>query len=315
MFLQTFQKAVLVSIISVKRLFLKMQVLYAILFIMTYKLNQDLIENLFAVIRQNGGTHDHPSPLEALYRLRLVFLGKNLNQLKSNQNTLSNQVEEDFVMAKMFRKRKNCKRAGTIDSTVDALSDVDDDEPWQFVTTDRTLEEEDGAEYLAGFIARGVIKEFPDLANHTYKLHDESKDQLNEENYVQDLSYGGLMQPTEKWQNVFNQMDSYFNHIHNNVGPTTEKIGFQKTKNVQKRSIALIQNQFPDVPEKIVRAYANKRINVRVRHMQKRLQEKKIHKHKFEPKKKKGKENSLKQQKERNPAIAKNERKLKHIMN
>lgn len=111
-FLQIFQKAVLVSITSVKKLFVKMLKQYEISFIMTYKLNQDLIENLFAVLRQNGGTHDHPAPLKALQRLRLVFLGKNLNQLKSHQNTINNQVNEDFIMAKLFRKKTQRLPAG-----------------------------------------------------------------------------------------------------------------------------------------------------------------------------------------------------------
>lgn len=65
-----------------------MQLHHDACFIMGYKLNQDFLENLFAMVRLNGGSHDHPTPLQALDRLRLIILGKSLtSQLKRNQNT------------------------------------------------------------------------------------------------------------------------------------------------------------------------------------------------------------------------------------
>lgn len=292
-----------------------MQTQYGVLFIMTYKLNQDFIENLFAILRLNGGTHDHPSPLKALDRLRLVFLGKSLGQLKRNQNTENNLIEEEFVMSRIYRKKKNSsENAGT----TDCVYEDDDDEPWQFVPRERTLEEVDGTEYAAGYVARGLLKEFPDLANYTHSLEQEAEG-VYSENYVQDLSYGGLLQPTESWNNVCNQMNSYFDHIHNKVGPSfTEEVGFRNTKDVQKRSITLMQKQFPDVPEKVIKKYVKNRINIRVKHLKKRLDEKKIHKHKFESKKKPSrKESSTNKQylKERDAALRQNTRKLKHIIN
>lgn len=293
-----------------------MQTQYGVLFIMTYKLNQDFVENLFAILRLNGGTHDHPSPLKALDRLRLVFLGKNLSQLKRNQNTLNNLVDEEFVMARIYRKKKN---SITKVGTPDDLDEDEDDEPWQFVPRERTLEEADGAEYVAGYVARGLLNEFPNLANYTHSLQHGVEEGMCSENYVQDLSYGGLLQPTESWSNVCNQMNAYFDHIHNKVGPSsTEEIGFRNPKDVQTRSITLMQKQFPEVSEKIIKKFVNNRINIRVRHLKKRLDEKKIHNHKFARKKQqRGKENTSDKDyhKERNAILRQNSRKLKHIIN
>lgn len=315
-----FQKAILISIASTKKLFLRMQEQYGVIFIMTYKLNQDFIENLFAIIRLNGGTHDHPSPLKALDRLRLIFLGKNVPNLKRNKNTEDNQVDEDFIMARLFRKKMNVNTKRKNEDNLNDVDSDDDDEPWQFVPRESSLEEADGGEYFAGFVARGLLKNFPDLANYTHTLQNEDQDDSRPENYVQDLSYGGLLQPTDSWNNVCSQMDSFFNHVNNKSEPTTEDrsiIGFRDPTNVQQRSISRLHKQFPEVPQKIIKKYVDSRINIRVRHLKKRLEESKIHENKIRKKRRhRGKENAGEAyKKERTPAIRQNSRKLNHIIN
>lgn len=37
-------------------------------YLLTRRINQDVIENFFGIIRAKGGLHDHPSPLEFKYR-------------------------------------------------------------------------------------------------------------------------------------------------------------------------------------------------------------------------------------------------------
>ncbi|KAJ8889436.1 hypothetical protein PR048_008935 [Dryococelus australis] len=41
-------------------------------YILTHCLNQDIIENLFSLYGIRGGLNDLPSPLDALYRLRMI---------------------------------------------------------------------------------------------------------------------------------------------------------------------------------------------------------------------------------------------------
>lgn len=83
--LQTFQKGCIVSIKSLKALLQDLKEKYSVNYIMTHRLNQDVIENLFSQIRTRGGLNDHPTPLDALHRLRILILGKNQCNIKNNQ--------------------------------------------------------------------------------------------------------------------------------------------------------------------------------------------------------------------------------------
>jgi hypothetical protein len=48
-----------------------------------------------------GGLNDHPTPLDALYRLRMIILGKGPGMVQSNLNT-EDKSEEDFIVAKVL---------------------------------------------------------------------------------------------------------------------------------------------------------------------------------------------------------------------
>lgn len=297
-----------------------MHIKFDIYFILTYKVNQDFLENLFAILRLNGGTHEHPSPLQALNRLRLAILGKNLqHHLKRNQNTENVSMEESFLLANLFRKRKG-DSVGIDHEAIAEETDVDEEDASMVVSKSRTLEEIDGTEYANGFIARSLLAEYPTLANKTHTVQDPSEEGMNKENYIQDLSYGGLLQPTDSWNSMANQMDACFNNIHNIAGISSnvpEEIGFRNTSDVEKRTIKTLKNQFPDVPDKIVRTYTTKRINIRVKHMKKRLQEQKIHKHKIGTRKAKKRQTDMpgnEADKERDALVGKNARKLKHFI-
>lgn len=59
---------------------------YNIEYVLTYRLNQDVLENFFGIIRSKGGLHDHPDRQEFKYRLRSYILGYNEGVLSSNAN-------------------------------------------------------------------------------------------------------------------------------------------------------------------------------------------------------------------------------------
>ncbi|KAH0821756.1 hypothetical protein GEV33_001035 [Tenebrio molitor] len=50
------------------------------------------------------GLNDHPTPLDALYRLRMIILGKGPGMVQSNLNT-EDKSEEDFIVAKLHKKK------------------------------------------------------------------------------------------------------------------------------------------------------------------------------------------------------------------
>lgn len=59
-------------------LFSEIKKRFAITYLITSRINNEAIENLFAQLRTSGGVNDYPTPLHALQRLRMIFLGKNM---------------------------------------------------------------------------------------------------------------------------------------------------------------------------------------------------------------------------------------------
>lgn len=303
--LQIFQKAILTSIQSVKRLLIKMRLDYGITFIMTFKLNQDFLENLFAMIRLNGGSNDHPSPLEALNRIRLIILGKSLTfPMSVNQNTeVNTDVQEHFVMSQIFRKKKEQKSDEAKES-----DEEDDIDAWTYQPKRRTLEEIDGQQYVYGYMAKSLMKTKEWCGQYTYQIEsspDESA--TGKENYVEDLSRGGLVQPSEEWTNVADQMEDYFNFIHNR-GPYNEEPAFRNSDNIFKRTMYKFSKKFPEVPREMMETFVKKRINIRVRHLKKQIQEKKTHRYKVL------KNNKKQTHTVQKAVLNKNQKKLKHFL-
>jgi hypothetical protein len=75
--LQIFQKGTIMPIESLKLLLRDMKTEFDdIQYLYTYKLNQDCLENFFFQLRCRG-PNEHPSPLEAMKRMRMIILGKN----------------------------------------------------------------------------------------------------------------------------------------------------------------------------------------------------------------------------------------------
>uniref|UniRef100_A0A182PWZ5 THAP-type domain-containing protein n=1 Tax=Anopheles epiroticus TaxID=199890 RepID=A0A182PWZ5_9DIPT len=97
--MQVFQKSVLMHITSLRLLYDDMKQKHNISYISTYKLNQDVLENFFSQLRQIGGVHDHPSPLNYMYRIRMMILAmqeiNNISQASDRDSEDSNAISSD----------------------------------------------------------------------------------------------------------------------------------------------------------------------------------------------------------------------------
>jgi len=98
--LQLFQKALLMNINGARKLLTIVQE-YGLKYLLTTKSNQDALENLFGQVRTRGGLNDHSSPLNALYRLRMIVLGKNPGVVLTSSNTNDENQEEFMVITKI----------------------------------------------------------------------------------------------------------------------------------------------------------------------------------------------------------------------
>lgn len=91
-------------------------------YILTSKLNQDSLENLFSLIRGSGGCNDHPKPMEFLYRMRLLVLGKNEN-VRKNCNT--RQTNDEFIVGRVLEATKVQGGKVANSSTLDKETEID----------------------------------------------------------------------------------------------------------------------------------------------------------------------------------------------
>ena len=66
-------------------------------FILTNRLNQDILENLFAYLRATGATHDHPSAFDIQRRMRLFILGKHSGIILSSGIDTEGPTEPNLI--------------------------------------------------------------------------------------------------------------------------------------------------------------------------------------------------------------------------
>lgn len=270
-----FQEGILISILSTKALYNDMISCYDnISFLLTKKLNQDALENFFGQIRTRGGLDDHPSPLSAIYRIRMIILGKSPGVVQSNSNYLP-PLDEEFVAPKVY---KSCEMKLTVEglkipptigtvvsSDGSSLSSADSDFQFKSVT------EKDGHIYLSGWICRKFRTKYPFLGNYTYQRK-ESPDLIDynfcENNIVQTLSHGGLMEPSKEWLRQSLKLEQHFLKCHKDGT-------FRYKENVSRRLTKYGVLKYPEFPKEIMLTYFKQRSIIRMRTLNTQMLEEK----------------------------------------
>ena len=296
--LQIFQKGILFSIISFKKLFVQMQEEFGVKFILGHKVNQDPVENLFAQVRVCGAI-THPTPLQATHKLRLITLGRNLQgHLKTGQNTIEFEDEDQFLITKIF---KSCFKSNNSDNIDISLSSISTISSVSSTMTNMTLTEDDAFRYVMGYLAKKFRGKYPELGSFTYK-------QAENENpdFVQMISYGGLTNPSEDFMSTAKKMEKMFRKIHlvnkdsdlkdkkvQKSAQNLRKIEFRHRNNVVKSTIQQMKPHFPDVEQDLLEAFVIQRVNIRTAHMNKQLQEDKYIK--FQERKRRSNEKAMKE--------------------
>lgn len=71
-------------------------------YIMTNRLNQDVLENLFGYIRAMGAAHDNPAAIDIRYRLRWYILGKHSSDVfTEGSNTKIQDTTDETCLTSM----------------------------------------------------------------------------------------------------------------------------------------------------------------------------------------------------------------------
>ena len=97
-----FQKGFLTSIRSLLGLLTDLTPL-KVKYILTARLNQDCLENVFSRIRGLGHFYDHPLPAEVKFRIRLLLVGANVSDIPlSNACPVVSDDDGTFLTSQLF---------------------------------------------------------------------------------------------------------------------------------------------------------------------------------------------------------------------
>lgn len=161
-------------------------------FILTRRLNQDVLENFFGVIRAKGGLHDHPNALEFKYRLRSYIMGRNEGAYSDYTNVEVVDTPDLPLSGQLIKK---------VNNKSDPLIAADSEEPeLEFKELDQLTY--DGLENLAGFLC--------------YKLKDpsiESDENTDYYTWVDHLSEGGLHKPSKTFLLKIQELEKIFRAV------------------------------------------------------------------------------------------------------
>jgi 87kDa Transposase len=265
-----FQNGILRSITSLRNLYADLFNKYEINYLLTYKLNQDALESFFGQIREKGGVYDHPSPMSALYRVRLIILGKVPVQPKQNTNVLADpdtQHNEEYVVGKIFKKTDT-----KIPS--DIFEDLLQNDPDSSLTSGTftsgshvsydSFIKNDGIEYIAGFIGKKYSSEFTETVGTVSAELGESEQQSS---WVHQLSRGGLFVPTEEFLDKCKRLEKKFNHYHGVEFKTKTRILTGLVEKLKKK----ISNE--DIEHLLIEKFIRMRVFFKIRALNQKIKD------------------------------------------
>ena len=95
-----FQSGITVSIKATMDLYRELKE-EGLSYLMTSRINQDSLENIFSTLRLMGGSNSHPSSVEAINRIRKLCVIKNVKSVVNNP-AVEISDEDSFVTADLF---------------------------------------------------------------------------------------------------------------------------------------------------------------------------------------------------------------------
>ena len=92
-----FQKGIVINSRSLLKLCETLANNYSLSYLLTRRLNQDVLEHFFSVVRQMGCSDDHPTPLSFQYPVKNYIIGKGMHNLSTNTNTVDDESTTSLV--------------------------------------------------------------------------------------------------------------------------------------------------------------------------------------------------------------------------
>lgn len=196
--LQSLQKALLMNINGTK-LLLQILMENNWKYLLSSRINQDALENLFSKSQSRGGFKEHPSPLNALHKLRMIILGKNIDIVSSSSN-ITDQNQYEFLVAATFNRlilmlKVNLKYLNIKKICPMILKQIRPLKMNHKLKNQKTTVKWQIVEHLAGWVAKKYKLKFPEIGSITAAKKSIA---TNEHDYlmpswINHLSYGGLI--------------------------------------------------------------------------------------------------------------------------
>nr|CAH7725047.1 unnamed protein product [Callosobruchus chinensis] len=283
-----FQKGIILNNRSISEMFSYLKEKYKIKYILTSRLNQDVLENFFSYIRGMGGPNEHPSPIDFKYRLRWYILGKNSSAIfTENRNTMET---DDSCLISVLQEGKQAEEICLTQTMLSKLvpperrEEKTDEEnlynPNGFVEpiyledeviSDALINLMDSFEikeqinmealrYVAGYVAYRFRNKYPTLGIPT-------KDFTTSEGHqwLDILSRGALLSPTEELWEVTKMMETIFYQM-NGSSLCKEKKIFH---NLAQKTLASLPDT--SVPFDVILCMCRTRVYIRLRDINRKI--------------------------------------------
>lgn len=265
-----FQKAWIMNIRSLRELYDDMHNKYNINHILTARLNQDYLENLFSQIRGINGFKNNPDAVEFMYRMKSIICNSNLNS--PNTSSVQQDAEESAMLSSKVLRTLMTSAPNTTPSSIqmnetqlNQLDEFDWDieliEPRAEDMTMSQRAEAGGLEYCAGFLAQKFRNDYPQLSTRGIG---ESRSPF----WVDFLTQGGLAEPSGFWYSAVKKFEEVFLILH-------PDLTVDKEEKVVQRFYELLRPFYEDlVPEVVLKTYSKFRTLMRIRYLNHQLEDK-----------------------------------------
>lgn len=292
-----FQKGILLTNLSLNQMFDYLKTKFPIEYILTSRLNQDVLENFFSYIRGMGGANDHPSPMDFTYRLRWYILGKKSsavftemrNTLETEESCLLNvsdlggtgpstsQVSENDEVCLLHGMLSNLAPGKEL--VIEPQYQEEELVSTYFIDPEYVQEENLGDEildvleeyeikekinteslrYVVGFVAHKFRNKYS-LGVPTKQL-----EPSKEPDWLQTISRGSLLYPNEDLWNVGLIMESEFHKFHGNSLSKEKKIFHV----LAEKTLAKIPNT--SIPFEVILCLSRTRTYIRLRELNRQI--------------------------------------------
>jgi hypothetical protein len=225
--------------------------------LLTSRLNQDIAESTFSQLRSLGGFYDHPVAAEFDHRVRLLAVSHLDNVVPtSNGSDAVGSLLADCSSGKLDGVTAVFPMCSKCDSLASSRKKRQVTSNGDAIASEHTLNVE-ALRYLAGYVAAKLRTQHPELGQRTaLQVH------TNASSWIQRLSKGGLVVPSEIFFDSVAELERSFVEFHGASGMHTCVNAISKYIAFAKASVNCV-----NVPAAAIELFSRTHLFIRMRHV------------------------------------------------